>query len=85
MPHYLLVPCEESIPKKPDGAQLSGLNTKGKGSRIRNSLRWRRRHGAMVVGMPHCDMSYRWEENVSRPINPEVFPRFGVGLEEPLK
>lgn len=35
--------------------------------------------------MPRCDMSYRWEENVSIPINPEVFPRFGVGLEEPLK
>lgn len=39
----------------------------------------------MLVGMPRCDMSYRWEENVSIPINPEVFPRFGVGLEEPLK
>lgn len=38
-----------------------------------------------VVGMPRCDMNYRWEENLSMPINPEVFPRLGVGLEEPLK
>lgn len=35
--------------------------------------------------MPRCGLSYRWEENLSIPSNLEVFPRFEVGLEEPLK